>query len=68
MVSRDQLKRDIDSVNERDLETLHRIIQALRSPSGKKGRDDENEKPLLGSVIFEKDLISPISEPWDAEQ
>lgn|GEM_PF-4760334 len=28
MISRDQLKKDVDSVNDNDLETLHRIIQA----------------------------------------
>ncbi|HAE40481.1 MAG TPA: hypothetical protein DCG57_17885 [Candidatus Riflebacteria bacterium] len=68
MISRDQLKKDIDSVNDNDLETLHRIIQALRKPLSKPKDIDANEKPLLGSIIFEKDLISPISEPWDADQ
>ena len=29
----------------------------------------EQESPnLLGSILFEDDLISPIDEPWDAEQ
>jgi len=29
---------------------------------------EQEPADLLGSVVFEGDLISPIGEPWDAEQ
>jgi prevent-host-death family protein len=27
----------------------------------------EKPRPLLGSVLWEKDIVSPLHEPWDAE-
>jgi prevent-host-death family protein len=27
----------------------------------------EKPRPLLGSVLWEKDIVSPMDEPWDAE-
>ena len=29
--------------------------------------DDEKPPSLLGSVLWEKDIVSPIDEQWDAE-
>ncbi len=29
---------------------------------------EQEPADLLGSVLFEDDLVSPIGEPWDAEQ
>ena len=29
--------------------------------------DDEKPLSLLGSVLWEKDIVSPIDEQWDAE-
>ena len=69
MTTREQLKQEIDSVNDAYLEILHRIIQALKMPDIAKyaNHETQNTNPLKGSVIFESDLISPIDETWDAD-
>ena len=70
MISREQLKLDIDAVDEAHIEILHRIIQALKTtkltPLNPPMSSEIN--PLKDSILFEKDLISPIDVSWDAEQ
>lgn len=70
MISREQLKYEIDSVNEVHIETLHRIILALRQPllSAPTLALSKQTNPLKGSVIFEQDLLAPIGDPWEVEQ
>lgn len=70
MINREQLKLEIDSVDEGHIEVLHRLILALKQPlpTSKKSEKPSEINPLKGSVIFEHDLISPIDVSWDAEQ
>ena len=70
MINREQLKHEIDSVNEAHIETLHRIILALRQPLSlvTSSALSHEPNPLKGSVIFEQDLLAPIGDPWDVEQ
>ncbi|MDJ0597506.1 MAG: hypothetical protein QNJ37_01480 [Crocosphaera sp.] len=62
MINREQLKREIDSVNDAYLNILYRIIQAFKVPITEDSLPVENNdtNPLKGSVTFEGDLISPI--------
>ncbi|MBE9114437.1 hypothetical protein IQ249_00870 [Lusitaniella coriacea LEGE 07157] len=67
MINREQLKREIDLVNDAYLEILYRIIQAFKIPLTETSLTVEEmstTNPLKESVIFEGDLISPIDETW----
>jgi hypothetical protein len=70
MIDREQLKLEIDTVDDAHIEILHRIIQAFKQPllTAVPPTDCNQINPLKGSVIFERDLISPINVSWDAEQ
>ncbi|MDY6781351.1 MAG: hypothetical protein SW833_02155 [Cyanobacteriota bacterium] len=69
MINREQLKREIDSVNDAYLEILYRIIQTLKMPGfgNLSSVETRDRNPLKGSVIFEGDLISPLDETWDVD-
>lgn len=69
MTTREQLKADLDGVSENHLEVLHRIIVALKPRTSQEEvpSDHLRDNPLKGSVIFEKDLLSPIDVSWSAE-
>ena len=69
MISREQLKLEIDSVDDANIEIMHRIILALQPPvlTQNKATVESNVNPLKGSILFEEDLISPIDVDWDAE-
>lgn len=69
MINREQLKREIDSVNDAYLEILYRIIQAFKIPLTGSFLPIETRdfNPLKGSVTFEGDLVSPIDETWEAD-
>ncbi len=61
MISREQLKLEIDSVDDTHIDVLHRIILALKSPNLALVETERNEiNPLKGSIVFEDDIISPI--------
>jgi len=69
MINREQLKLEIDTIDDAYLEILHRIILALKQPSltSTPLTNLSEVNPLKGSVIFEHDLLSPIDVSWDAE-
>lgn len=68
MISREQLKLEIDSVDDTNIEVLHRIILALKTPTLTSSDSPKNYiNPLKGSILFENDIISPIDVIWDAE-
>ncbi|PZV09910.1 MAG: hypothetical protein DCF22_17790 [Leptolyngbya sp.] len=69
MINREQLKLEIDTIDDAYLEILHRIILALKQPSltATPLTNLSGVNPLKGSVIFEHDLLSPIDVSWDAE-
>jgi hypothetical protein len=67
MISREQLKLEIDSVDDTHIDVLHRIILALKSPSIASVETSGKEiNPLKGSILFEDDIISPIDVSWTA--
>lgn len=70
MINREQLKLEIDSVDDVHIEVLHRIIMALKQPllTSTSITMYSEINPLKDSIIFEHDLISPIDVSWDAEQ
>ncbi len=70
MMDREQLKREIDLIDESQIEILSRIIWALKQSKIEVeswGRSS-SVNPLKDSILFEDDLISPIETSWDAEQ
>jgi hypothetical protein len=70
MISREQLKVEIDSVDDTHIEVLHRIILALKTPNLTPINPTRKSEinPLKGSILFEDDIISPIDATWNAEQ
>ncbi|MFZ4558342.1 MAG: hypothetical protein ACOYN8_18415 [Pseudanabaena sp.] len=70
MISREILKTAIDTIDDTQLEILHRIILAFSKPLPKTVNlpPSENINPLKNSIIFENDIISPIDLLWEAEQ
>ena len=70
MITREQLKADIALVDETNIEILHKIILALTAtkPDTPAGRSAAHRNPLKNSVTFEKDILSPIDDEWEAQQ
>ena len=70
MINREQLKLEIDSVDDVNLEVLHRVILALKQPllTSIAIAITSEINSLKGSIIFEQDLMEPIDISWDAEQ
>ncbi|HNX78020.1 MAG TPA: hypothetical protein PLM07_09660 [Candidatus Rifleibacterium sp.] len=70
MTRREQIKKEIDEISDDYLETLHRIIVALKSDPGATSQPEFKFKgnPLKNSVVFENDLVSPVNKTWDADR
>ncbi|PZU95403.1 MAG: hypothetical protein DCE90_12710 [Pseudanabaena sp.] len=70
MISRETLKKAIDTIDDTQLEILHRVILAFSQPIPKIANlpPSENINPLKGSITFENDIIAPIDLLWEAEQ
>ncbi|PZV16848.1 MAG: hypothetical protein DCF20_06740 [Pseudanabaena sp.] len=70
MISRETLKTAIDTIDDTQLEILHRIILAFSKPIPNTVNlpPSENINPLKNSIIFENDIISPIDLLWESEQ
>jgi hypothetical protein len=70
MTIREQIKKEIDELSDDYLETLHKIIVALKA--GANANSDSigqyKENPLQNSIVFEKDIVSPINENWEVDQ
>lgn len=68
MIRREQVKLEIDSLQEVYLNLLYRIIQVLKFLQGsdQSAAEVSDLNPLQNTVIFEDDLISPIEVNWDA--
>jgi hypothetical protein len=67
MISREQLKLEIDRVDDHTLSILSQIVMALKSSKTPEQNWSVNN-PLKNSVIYEGDIISPIDEVWDVDQ
>ncbi len=71
MLSREQLKNDIDAVSEQNLETLYQIILVFQKLSPTKPQNSilpNISNPLKDSVTFEHDLILPIDVSWNDQE
>ena len=69
MINREQLKNELDSVDDATINILHDVIIALKK-NGESSDFLTNwlvNNPLKNSVIYEKDIISPIDENWDVD-
>lgn len=68
MISREQLKLEIDLVDDENIEILHRIILALKADFVTQPQlQKEYINPLKNSIRSERDIISPIDVVWDVE-
>ena len=70
MISREQLKKELDYLDETTINVLHYIIIALKQnvPNSTHETNWLVNNPLKNSVIYEKDIITPIDEDWHVEQ
>lgn len=66
MITIEQLRSEIEGVNPNNIEILYRIAQLLQSKTNVQ-KKTRFINPLRGSITFEKDIISPIDESWDAD-
>ena len=68
MISREQLKLEIDLVDDRNIEILHRIILAFKTDLVTQPQlQKEYVNPLKNSIRSEHDILSPIDVVWDAQ-
>ena len=68
MISCEQLKLEIDLVDDKNIEILHRIILALKADFVTRPQlQKEYINPLKNSIRSERDIISPIDVIWDVE-
>ena len=69
MTIREQLKIEIDQIDESYLDILYKIIHSFPSNTGLAEVEPDMKKnhhnPLKGCVTFEKDLLTPIDEKWE---
>ena len=73
MINREQLKQELDSIDDATLNILHHVIMALKQdltisePISKNETNWLVNNPLKNSVLYEADIISPINEEWDVD-
>ncbi len=73
MINREQIKKELDSIDDATLNILHHVIMALKQNVTISEPISEHEtnwlvnNPLKNSVLYEKDIISPIDEEWDVD-
>ncbi|KOR32595.1 hypothetical protein TI05_06315 [Achromatium sp. WMS3] len=70
MITKEQLKADIDVMDERHFEVIHQIMNTLMMSLAQHNSvaDIGYTNPLKNSVIFEHDIVSPIDATWNLEQ
>jgi hypothetical protein len=69
MITREQFKAELDSVDDLTIEILHSVMVALQQKVTTSANqiDWESYNPLKNSIIYEDDVLSPINDVWDAE-
>lgn len=69
MINREQLKKELDSVDEATINILHYVMMALKQnlPTSNGETNWLANNPLKNSVLYETDIISPIDEDWDVD-
>ena len=70
ITNREQLKLELDSVDDATINILHHLVIALKQtvPISPNETNWLVNNPLKNSVIYENDIVSPIDEDWDVEQ
>jgi hypothetical protein len=74
MTNREQLKLALDSADDSMINVLNSVLIALKQtmPTSTSTSTSKTDwfanNPLKNTVIYEKDVISPIEEVWDVEQ
>jgi hypothetical protein len=70
MTKREQLKLELDSVDDATIEILRRILMALKQPVSVSNNENNwlVNNPLKNSVVRETDIIAPIGETWDIDR
>ncbi|NEP14546.1 MAG: hypothetical protein F6K14_30980 [Symploca sp. SIO2C1] len=67
MINREQLKHELDSVDNATINILHNVIIALKQ-KGEYSHFSTNwlvDNPLKNSVVYEQDILAYIDEIWD---
>jgi hypothetical protein len=69
MINREQLKQELDAVDEMTINILHHVIMALKQNAPIPNNQDNwlTNNPLKNSVLDEKDIVSSINEDWDVD-
>ncbi len=67
---REKLKIELNRVDDFTINVVYRIVMALKHPIPMANNDISwsVNNPLKNSIIYEKDIISPIDETWDVER
>jgi hypothetical protein len=70
MTRREQLKLELNFVDDATINILHYIVMALKQKVSVSDSETSwlANNPLKNSVIYETDLIAPIDETWDVER
>jgi hypothetical protein len=66
---REKLKLELDYIDDFTINVVYRIVMALKHPIPVVNNEISwfANNPLKNSIIYEKDIISPIDETWDVE-
>lgn len=70
MITREQFKAELDSVDDLTINILHGVMIALKQKvsTSPNQADWSTNNPLKNSIVYENDVLSPIDEDWDVEQ
>jgi hypothetical protein len=70
MTNREKLKLEIDSVDDVTINILHHLVMALKQTAPISNNENNwlVNNPLKNSIIYEKDIVSPLDENWDVDQ
>ncbi len=71
MTLREQLKLELDSVDDATIAIVHQILMLLKKSENNSQKNTINwleNNPLKNSIISETDIVSPIDEIWDVER
>jgi hypothetical protein len=70
MITREQFKAELDSVDDLTIDILHSVMVALKKKmvTSVNRIDWSTNNPLKNSIVYENDVLSPIDEDWDVEQ
>jgi hypothetical protein len=68
---REQLKLELDTVDDATIAVVHQILLLLKKSENIPLKNTVNwleNNPLKNSIVSETDIVSPIDEVWDVER